>query len=349
MIMAMNKNNQDKVELSIIIVNTNTADLLNACLTSIFKFTKNIQFETIVYDKSSDHSKEILSQYPRVKAIFGDKTLGFAAANNRAVDYVRGEYILLLNPDTEIESNVLPEILSFLKNSPFDLMGIRLRLPNGNTQVSTGNFPTIKTMIFQQLYLLAKKFRLTFFIPLLSKISMVPISQLIEISKFWDPYKNNKVDWISGAFFLLSRNDFIQNGKFDEGFFLYVEEIDFCFRLSKLGKKIGYYGSDEIFHHSGGYMNRFYEQSFILRSLAMMRFYRKHRSIGEVLIYRISTILTIGLTLTWLYLRLLLLKFSDNSNLKARISAHKKLIWIYIKNEDQSKFIISKLKNDFND
>jgi len=335
----MDKNNPEKVELSIITINTNTADLLNACLASIFKFTKNIQFETIVFDNhSSDKSKEILSQYPQVKAIFHDKTLGFAAANNRAVDYARGEYILLLNPDTEIESNVFPEILSFMKSGPFDLMGIRLRLPNGNTQVSTGNFPGIRTMIFQQLYLLAKKSGLTIFIPLLAKIGRVPISQLIEISRFWDPYKIHKVDWVSGAFFLLSRNDFIQTGKFDEGFFLYGEEFDFCFRFSQSGKKIGYYGSDEIFHYSGGYMHKFFEKSFILHNLAMVRFYRKHRSLWDILFYRISTILTIGLTLTWLYIRLLLFKFSDNSNLTARISAYKKLIWIHIKNEDQTVY-----------
>jgi GT2 family glycosyltransferase len=342
--MAMNINNRDKIELSIITINTNTADLLKACLTSIYKYTTNLQFETIVFDNhSSDNSKEILSRYQRVKAIFHDKTLGFAAANNRAVDFASGEYILLLNPDTEIESNVLPEILSFMKGSPFDLMGIRLRLPNGKTQVSTGNFPGLKTMIFQQLYLLAKKTRLIFLIPMLAKISRVPVSQLIQITKFWDPYHNHKVDWVSGAFFLLSRNDFIQNGKFDEGFFLYAEEIDFCLRLLKLGKKIGYYGSDEIFHHSGGYMHKFFEKSFILRNLAMMRFYRKHRSWWEVQYYKISIILTLGLILVWLYIRLLLFQFSDNSNLKARISAYKKLIWILIRNEDQ--LVYSSYKN----
>lgn len=286
--------------LSIVIVNWNTADLLDACLTSIYRHTAGIRFEIIVFDNAStDHSREVLMKYPGVSAIFHPENIGFAAANNRAAARARGEFLLLLNPDTEIRDNIFPEIIACLKEGPYRVLGPRLILPDGSVQMTSGNFPGLRSMLFQNIYSLLNKIGLSTLIPSLASRAGVAAGQSFGMGRWWDPAQIHPVDWVSGACMLLRREDFLAVGCFDEDFTLYAEEFELCYRLAKAGKTAVYYGRAAALHHSAASTRQFRERSHILRAQAMLRFYEKFRSGGETLVYRLLVIKANVLSALW--------------------------------------------------
>ena len=286
--------------LSIVIVNWNTADLLDACLASIYRYTAGIYFEIIVFDNASaDHSREVLGKYPEVSAIFHPENIGFAAGNNRAAECARGEFLLLLNPDTEIRENIFPEIIAYLKESPYRVLGPRLLLPDGSVQMTSGNFPGLWRMLVQNIYSFLKMLRLSALIPFLALLSRVPAGQFSGMGRWWDPEQVHPVDWVSGACMLLRRDDFMTVGRFDEDFTLYAEEFELCYRLAKAGKTAVYYGRVAALHHSAASTRQFRERSHILRTQAMLRFYEKFRPGAEVLVYRLVVIVANVLGAIW--------------------------------------------------
>jgi GT2 family glycosyltransferase len=324
-------------ELSIIIVNWNTADLLKACLKSVYKHSPSISFEIIIFDNNSeDYSREMLKSFPQVKIIFNSRNIGFAAANNRAAEICRSEYLLLLNPDTEIRSNIFTPALNFIKKSSYGVLGARLRLPDGNVQVSSGNFLSLQTMIFQNVYFVLKKTGFIKTIPFLSKLSGVSVSQLIKIDYLWDPYRNHEVDWISGAFFLLSRRDFYSVGKFDESFFLFGEEIDLCYRLRQQGIKAVFWGQDEIFHHSGASIKEFPTENIVRHYNSALLFYKKHYSCFHVALYKSIKIISFIFSISVISLTIVFKNRESRKKLIQRRSAYFRLI---------SNFISDKIDN----
>lgn len=286
--------------LSIVIVNWNTAGLLDACLASIYRHTAGIDFEIIVFDNAStDLSREVLDKYPGVSTLFHPENVGFAAGNNRAAARARGEFLLLLNPDTEIRNNIFPEIIAFLKENPGRVLGPRLLLPDGSVQMTSGNFPGLWSMLFQNIYSLLKMLRLSALIPFLASLCGVPAGQFIGMGRWWDPEQVHPVDWVSGACMLLRRDDFLAVGRFDEDFTLYAEEFELCYRLAKAGKTAVYYGPAAVLHHSAASTRQFRERSHILRAQAMLRFYKKFRPGAEVLAYRLLVIVPNVLGALW--------------------------------------------------
>jgi GT2 family glycosyltransferase len=323
-------------ELSIIIVNWNTADLLDICLQSIYRHKPLFDFEIILFDNNSgDHTKEILKGFPQVKTIFNPQNIGFAAANNRAAEISSGKYLLLLNPDTKICSDIFTPALNFIENSSYGVLGARLRLPDGSVQVSSGNFFSLRTMIFQNVYFVLKKLRFIKLIPFLSKLSGVSVSQLLKIDDLWDPYRNHEVDWTSGAFFLLHRRDFYNIGKFDESFFLFGEEFDLCYRLREQGIKAVFWGQDEIIHHSGASIKKFPTENIIRHSNGALLFYRKHYSSFHVALYKLIKIISFMFSISAISLTIVFRNQKREKLIQQR-RAYLKLI---------SKFISDKIDN----
>jgi GT2 family glycosyltransferase len=315
------------IKLSIIIVNWNTADLLKKCLNSIIENIPEFSYEIIVFDNGSEgHSRKVLQEFSEVRKIYNDKNIGFAAANNQAVKHSIGEYILFLNPDTEIHSDILTPAIKFLENSSYGILGVRLRLPNGEIQISSGNFPSIKTMIFQTLYLRLLKLRLVRMITILAQISGVQASQLLKNNQLWDPFQVNPVDWVSGAFLILHRNDFLESGMFDEQFFVFAEEFDLCYRLKLRGIRAVFWGKDEIIHHSGASTKKFPIVNFLQRFSANLRFYVKHYSGVEVLVYRFFVILGYSLAGIFLFFKALVSSKSKRKKIYQKYKAYFKLV-----------------------
>ncbi len=206
-----------KIELSIIIVNYNGLKYFKNCLNSLFEKLNGIVYEIIIFDNhSTDNSCEFIeNNYPQIQLIKSKENLGFGKGNNEAVKQAKGEYLLLLNNDTIVLSQLLP-VLNFLKtDEKIGVLGINMLNGDGNYLPAGGNFPTISNM-FQ-------------------------MKKLLEIS---DEFKAGtfsksayEIDWLGGSFLLLRKKIYNRIGGFDEDYFLYVEDVDFCKKIANIGFK----------------------------------------------------------------------------------------------------------------
>jgi len=233
------------MELSIIIVNWNVKDLLVKCLTSVFKYTQNIDFEVFVVDNnSSDNSVALIKQkFPQVKLIQNSSNLGFAKANNQAIQQASGNYLLLLNPDTELIDNSIFKMLEFIKQRPAcGIVGPKLLHSDKTTQASIRKFPSF----WDQFFILLK---LHNFFP-----NLKPIRTYHMFDFKYDEII--QVEQIMGAAMLINKKVFDKIGLFDEKIWLIFEEVDFCKRALDAGYQIYFYVAAQIIHHKGESFNQ---------------------------------------------------------------------------------------------
>ena len=215
------------MKLSIIIVSWNVGDLLNQCLSSIFKQLQNINFEVFVVDNASqDNSVELVSQqFSQVKLIINKNNAGFARANNQAIKQSCGEYILLLNPDTQLIDSSLIDLIKFVEQKKdAAIVGPKLLYPDKSTQASVRRLPSF----WDQFFILLK---LHNFFPYLG-----PLKKYHMLDFAYD--KVSEVDQTMGAAMLIRREVFDKVGLFDEKFWAIFEEVDFCQRAKAAGFKI---------------------------------------------------------------------------------------------------------------
>ncbi len=247
-----------KYNLSIVIVSFNTKNLLDECLRSLLKLTKEIRFEIIVSDNASDDgSVELVKKkYPKVRLIENNANLGFAAGNNKARNVVKGEYVLFLNSDTQVPPNTLKQSIQFLeKNSDVGAMTCKLILPSGELDKDARRkFPT-PWISFKRLFLHAT-------------------------SEYWyekvDPNTIQEVDTIQGAFFLTRKKILDEVGWFDERYFLDAEDIDLCWQIKQKGYKIIYNPKVSILHVKKASKRNIRSSSVISGLKAMELFYKKN-------------------------------------------------------------------------
>ena len=261
------------MKLSIIIVNYNVTELLRNCLSSIQKYIQDIDYETIVIDnKSEDESWKLLqTEFSDVKFIASDKNNGFAIANNKAANQAKGEYLLLLNPDTEIEGFYMKEILGFAdKQKNFGCLGVRMHDAQGNFLPESKRSVPDMFNTFEKLFTNFKK----------------------NNSKTY--YRNDidentvaQVEVITGAFMLIKKEVYQKIGGLDEAYFMYGEDIDICCTLLKNGYHNWYYGKSSILHHKGEstvkndvYLQRFYGAMQIF----IDKYYRKDKPLQHKLL-----------------------------------------------------------------
>lgn len=234
--------------LSIIIPNFNTKKLLQNCLQSIFGQTKQIKFEVMVVDNASTDGSvkevknlklKIKNRNAELKVIINSHNLGYARANNQGIKQAKGEYILFLNSDTVVLGQAIEKALDFLKQrQDIDILGCQLLNKDKSIQPSAGFFPHL-LRVFNWMFFIDE-------LPFLKKI-MKPYQQ----SQLSFYQKDQQPDWVTGAFMLIKRRVFDQVKGFDEKFFMYNEEVDFCFRAKKKGFKIWFYSGAQIIHLKG--------------------------------------------------------------------------------------------------
>lgn len=229
------------MDLSIVIASWNTKNLLDQCLASIYKETQNISFEIFVVDNaSSDGSTEMVrDKYPQVKLIANQKNRGFAAANNQALKYASGRYILFLNPDTIILENALDKGARMMdERREIAILGAKTFNGELTRQRTVAQNPNLLSQIF-----------------LLIKLKyLFPKSKIIKKYHHFDfNYdKENLVGGhIQGSFMLIKKEVLDKIGSFDENFFIWFEEVDLCFRAIKAGYKILYSPEIKIIHYGG--------------------------------------------------------------------------------------------------
>ncbi len=217
--------------VSIIIVNFNTKDLTLACLTSIYKFSPKEEFEVIVIDNgSSDGSLEKLRENRNITLIEADKNLGFAKGNNLGIKKAKGEYVLLLNSDTEVKKDSIQNLIDFAKRTP-DAGAVASRLLNidGSFQASIFRFPTVERAIKQ--YWLGRKHILDKYVPEGESPSEVEVAVM--------------------ASFLITPKTLKEVGGLNEKYFMFFEDFDYCRQIKRKGMKIYYLPSSEVVHHHG--------------------------------------------------------------------------------------------------
>lgn len=230
------------LDLSIVIVNYNTKEFLGKCIASIVKNVKNISYEIIVVDNASlDGSvKEIQNDSSKFKVILNKENVGFSKANNQGVKASqKSSYVLFLNPDTIIPEKTIEEMVNFM-NSHKDAGAstCKLAMPNGKIDDATHRgFPT-PWNAFSHFSGLEKIF---------------PKSKLFAgYSLGWMDFNAvHKIDVLAGAFMLVRRNAGDEAKWWDEDYFFYGEDIDFCYILKQKGWKIYYVPSVSIIHYKG--------------------------------------------------------------------------------------------------
>ena len=228
------------MDLSIIIVSWNTKELLKKCLDSIYNNQADLSLEIIVADNNSSDgtAKMVEAHFPKVKLMANDKNLGFAAANNQALIIAHGQYVLFLNPDTEIINDGLKKSVEFMKqNQDCGALGPRLLFADKSLQPSVRRWPTFWP-IFLMLIKAPKIFK-----------DLKAIDHYL--ARDFDYSKLQEVDQIMGAYLMVPRTIFSKVGFFDQRFFIWFEEVDFCLRIKRAGLKVIYNPQIEVIHHGG--------------------------------------------------------------------------------------------------
>ncbi len=259
------------MELSIVIVGWNVADLLIACLKSIAAHPPREAFEIWVVDNaSSDNTlQRVRSGFPQVRLIANEKNTGFAAANNQVIRQSQAKYVLLLNPDTIVYEHTLQSMLDFMNANPqAGAVGSIYFSPDGSLQKSCMPFPTVSRELWRLLHLDA-----------LWAYGLYDMDH-------WDRSKPREVDTLQGASLMLRRTALEQTGFLDPDYFMYSEEVDLCYRLFKQGWKLYWLPSSKITHHGGQSTRQAAPKMFLNLYGSKILFFRKHYGEGKVRQYK---------------------------------------------------------------
>jgi len=228
------------MDLSIIIVNYKTLELTSDCIDSMLKSnTKGLAFEIIVVDNASEDGsiEAIQRQFPQVMTIINKENHGFSKANNLGMRIATGEYILLLNSDTIVEPNTLKGAHDFIKDHKhIGALGCKILLPSGKLDAACKrSFPTPMNGIYHSMHL----------------DDAYPESVRFGAYNltYVDENKTCSIDCIMGAFMMVPRKVIDAVGMLDEDYFMYGEDVDWCYRIKKAGYQVMYYPEVRIFHH----------------------------------------------------------------------------------------------------
>jgi len=253
-------------DLSIIIVNYNTREILRRCLRSIFQQNHRVSLQVVVVDNASrDNSPGMVrKEFPQVFLLENDRNLGFSAGNNRGLPHAQGEFILLLNSDTVVLPGTLENMVTFARRNPeAGILGCKLVRPNGELDwACRRGFPTPLVAMFK----------------FLGFHRVFPRSRLVGRYNmtYLDPDQTYEVDSVVGAFMMIRRSVLDEVKGLDERYFMYGEDLDLCFRAKQADFRVYYVGQNQIIHIKGASSRK---ESFRMNyhfHRAMILFHRKH-------------------------------------------------------------------------
>ena len=253
--------------VSILVVSYNTCDMTLACLRSIYEQARSDAFEVIVVDNAStDGSPDhIESEFPNIRLIRSQDNLGFAKANNVAAEEARGEFVLLLNPDTVILDHAIDRLVEFAVDNP------QAGIWGGRTVFEDGSLNPTSCWRFVSLWsIFSQTFGFTRFLK---------NSDLFNSEAYggWQRNTVRQVDIITGCFLLISRERWRSLGGFDERFYMYSEEADLCYRARQAGARPLFTPSATIVHY-GGASEAVLSAKLIKLFAGKITFLRKHWS-----------------------------------------------------------------------
>lgn len=253
-------------DVSVVVVSYNTRDLLRQCLQSVRASSYRPAEVFVVDNASTDGSPAMVAgEFPDVTLIALDRNLGFGGANNVALRRCRGAYVLLLNPDAVIAADGLELLVEALTTRPrVGVIGPRILNPDGTLQSSGYHFPTLLGEI-----------RLS------KRVDAAMAAVLGPSVPLPRPDQVTAVDWCDGACMLIRRAAIDQLGGFDEQYFLYTEELDWCFNARKAGWDIAVEPRAVVWHHRGqsSVATDGVSLSISLLVETKLRYYRKNHSL----------------------------------------------------------------------
>lgn len=261
--------------LSIIIVSWNVRDLLRACLVSIEKGRGELAVEVIVVDSGSGDGTPAMVReaFPWVTLIARPDNVGFPRGNNIGIRQAHGDNILLLNPDTEVVGDALPTMVHFLESNPgVGVVGPQLRYPEGAIQSSRRRFPTVSIAFWESTWL-------------------EPWAPRRVLDAYYVRDRADDaiqdVDWVMGAALMTRRQVVEQVGLLDEAYFMYSEELDWCYRIKKAGWRVVYLPTAQIVHHEGKSSEQAVTARHVNFQRAKLRYFRKYHGRGIATLLRV--------------------------------------------------------------
>jgi N-acetylglucosaminyl-diphospho-decaprenol L-rhamnosyltransferase len=273
------------VDLSVIIVNWNSAELLADCLSSLEEWVTGITYEAFVVDNASDDAdirlckEELEAKFAWVKFIYSKENLGFARANNLPLGMCSGDTVLLLNPDTCFVQTGLSQLLNTTNQTGVGMVGCKLLNANLTTQLSCFQFPLLSNVLATNLFL--------------HKVLPGSLRRNVVYTPC-DLEWRQRPDWVLGAFMLLPRKVLEQVGGFDESIFMYGEDMDLCFRVRQLGLEIVFIPEYALIHYGGCSGRKAWSNAEreVMIYKAIFFFYQKH--LGKVQLVLAKGIYAIG-------------------------------------------------------
>lgn len=255
----------NEIDITVIIVNWNTARLLEGCLRSVTEETKTARLEIIVVDNnSSDDSCSVVKEkFGEVNLIENSVNAGFAAANNQAIKKALGRYVLLLNSDTVIIDNGLDKMLRYADGrEDVDAFGCRVLNADRSLQPTCFMYPSVLNLFLAAGYL----------------YKIWPRSRFFGREKmgWFDRDKEMEVEVVTGCFMLIRREAIGRVGLLDESFFMYAEETDWCLRCKRSGGKLIFYPGAEIIHYGGQSTEKAADDMSLQLRGSVLGFIKKH-------------------------------------------------------------------------
>jgi GT2 family glycosyltransferase len=267
------------IQVSIIVVNYNSAQWVKTCIQSIYDWTKEIDFELILVDNNSTEREieSIKDQFLEVKYIQLDNNIGFGQACNKAVSLAQGEFLFFLNPDTKLINNSLKYFINYWEfnclTEKISCLGGLLINEFGMNIHSYGYFPVKNRVLIEKV---KSNFRKIFNKKTKGKVNV-------------QGFKNGSflVEYVTGANLFVSKKNFDLVNGFDPDFFLYFEETDFQFRLNEIGLKSRIIEGPIIVHHQGlsSKKNLKLINDYYLKS--MMIYFKKHSNYISFITFKI--------------------------------------------------------------
>jgi GT2 family glycosyltransferase len=255
------------MDVSVIVVSWNTRDYLRECLDSIRRVSTALMVEVVVVDNGSgDGSPSMVAEvFPEITLIRNTQNRGFAAANNQGISVAKGRYVLLLNSDAVLLPGALETVVIVADENPqAGMVGCRVLNGDLSLQVSCMRFPDFRGLMTAALFL----------------PRLFPRNRWLgyEDLTWWDHATEREVEVLKGCFILVRMAAIRDVGGFDENFWLYAEETDWCYRIKQAGWQVRFTNRAKIIHHGGASSDQ--HSGWILHQLwgAKLQFIRKHRS-----------------------------------------------------------------------
>ncbi|MQL52257.1 glycosyltransferase [Desulfofundulus thermobenzoicus] len=261
-------------EIDVIIVTYNAARYIEACLESLLARNRRYSYRiTVVDNASTDGTPDLITtKFPSVKLRRSVENLGFACANNLAAADSQGEYVVFLNPDTEVKEGALDRLIDFLEAHPdAGAVGPKLLNGDGSPQLTGNTFPSLRNLFFETLFL----------------DRLFPRSRIFGDHKlsWWNRQEASPVDWVMGACLAVRREVGVKLGWFDTRFYMYFEETDLYRRIWDAGYKVYYVPQAEVIHFGGIGPKAYSGQKVLWWHQSLFYYFRKHHP-GKLILLR---------------------------------------------------------------